>query len=215
MTICFTAWLGFFQATEDHAAFVPLGLLKVDDIKNQNDFNQNGLERPEFNTACNEKSENFLGAIGAPVPETKNLSEVEIEEEFFESDDDLEEKLSVNVTKMEKRMNLLMQKQSNEKNGIKSNFEQNEGSESISSTSSPGVSPPPVETDFDGIPIKQSSDQWSKVAEKLKKAPSKVQESLIPEKSVIGELIFGCIPKKINYSILINKFNFPETFCSV
>jgi len=123
--------------------------------------------------------------------EVEDEEELE-EEEYFESDDDMDEKLSVDTSEMDRRLNhLLLQK-----NAIITDVTEKDARSARSTNS---ASPTVVEVDAAGIPIKESSDQWSKVAEKLKKAPSKVQEKLATEKAPV------IAPKKKEKSAVYNE----------
>jgi len=104
--------------------------------------------------------------------------EEEDEEEYFESDDDMDDKLNVDFSEMERRLKVLVLK----KNPPLVHDVEIEA-ESARSTDSASPAAVVLELDAAGVPIKESSDQWSKVAEKLKKAPSQVQEKLATEKA--------------------------------
>ena len=127
---------------------------------------------------------------------TLNGAEIKerVDEEYFESDDDIDEKLSVNIAEMDRRLNplnlnllnLLLQKSTVATEVAEKN--------SYQARSTDRPSPDVIELDAAGMPIKESSDQWSKVAEKLKKAPSQVQEKLSTDKApVIGIAIFNSL----------------------
>ena len=121
-------------------------------------------------------------SAGDEEAEEEVEEEEEEEEEYFESDDDMDEKLNVDFSEMERRLNYLLIR----KNAILAQDAERDA-ESARSTDSSSPSAFVIELDAAGVPIKESSDQWSKVAEKLKKAPTKVQEKLATDKApVIG-----------------------------
>lgn len=112
------------------------------------------------------------------------------EEEFFESDEDLEEQLNVDISDVERRLQqFLLRKNAEVPNPITPPMTR------AVETSSPAA----PEVDGVAVPVKESSDQWSKVASELKKAPTQVQEKLAVEKAPV------LVPKKKEKTPVFNE----------
>jgi len=201
----------YFTAKENHAAFVPISILKdFQPTSTYYDFQSNGFERSLLGATGPERGAAALGAIGAPVPKKtvnnnfvnndKALSDGE-EECYFESDEDLEEKLDVNLEEVERRMNLVLTKKRAEEERARVTAEKAAAKDSESKSAE--------------VQAKESSDQWSKVAENLKKAPSKVQENLNVEKPMTKPVVVKKKEKAPVYHEELAKAhpNYKKTMC--